>query len=402
MPSDRVPVEISSKPVSLVTFVHGTIKRESRKRKLKIHAFKEARQKPATKKRRIMIAESKKMQYKGDNFGPLSTSNQSSQLYLAAVDSATGQVTMHPADIFNLHPVMKGELQSQILDLELKTFQEKTDLLTDAFGSGKQKKALNKRRDNKMSDKVVSSAMGSAFETAVVAQQSLPATVVQETSSAIPPYNKDASSPDGVYSLYDIIGTAEIESLKNAAQTLFQCENKQLNEWEAKKEYHSAVLSRLQILPMDEEQRLKKACLLLYLHYMISLFHYNATSIRKKDPLPAAWPVLVKNMMLDRFTLKLDGNKLKRCLPARLKDLLISHILVLCLILDNFSSPLWLLQKDLKVSAKKLLMHARALGCKVKSMSQTNSAGLKTMLYEARLSVPLTFPEPSKGKKSKK
>jgi hypothetical protein len=38
-----------------VSFVHGRVSRESRKRKLKIHAFKEARQKPGAKKRKIMV-----------------------------------------------------------------------------------------------------------------------------------------------------------------------------------------------------------------------------------------------------------------------------------------------------------------------------------------------------------
>ena len=49
-----------------------------------------------------------------------------------------------------------------------------SDLLTDAFGSGKQKRALQKRQKNKMAEGVVTSAMGSAIDTAITNQQLQP------------------------------------------------------------------------------------------------------------------------------------------------------------------------------------------------------------------------------------
>ena len=48
------------------------------------------------------------------------------------------------------------------------------DQLTTAFGSGKQKKALKRRKENKMADESITSAMGTAIDAAVIDQQAQP------------------------------------------------------------------------------------------------------------------------------------------------------------------------------------------------------------------------------------
>ena len=83
-------------------------------------------------------------------------------------------------------------------------------------------------------------------------------------------------------------------------------------------------------------------------------YYYRCSPSRLKD-------LLLSHILVLCLTV---GNYYYRCTPARLKDLLLSHILVLCLIMDNFTTSLSHLQKDLKVSAKKyvfsvsLLLHA--------------------------------------------
>ncbi|XP_070209026.1 DNA-directed RNA polymerase I subunit RPA49-like isoform X2 [Littorina saxatilis] len=353
---ERLSVAISDKEVPLVAFANGVIKKESRKRKLALSAFKHSKHKGGGKRKKVMIAESDKLTYRGDNFGPLAVQTQPTQLYVAEVDKLTGKMTMFPAEIFNMHPVTEVDTPGEAPDLESMSYREKSDLLTDAFGSGKQKRALQKRQKNKMVEGAVTSAMGSAVDSAKATQQSQPAPTAQHTSSAIPPCNTDAKAPADVYKLNDIIGAGELESLKNAAQELCQCGTEKMKEWRDNKTYHMSVLSRLQVLPMDEERRLRQACLLLYLHYLLALFQYRSEHYRKKDPLPAAWPDMVKRMMLDRFSVKLDGSK-------------------------------------------RLQMHSRALGCKVKSESRKEAGGVKVTSYIAMLKIPLTFPEPAKAKK---
>ena len=50
----------------------------------------------------------------------------------------------------------------------------------------------------------------------------------------------------------------------------------------------------------------------------------------------------------------------------------------------------------------RLQLHSRALGCKVKSESSKDASGVKVTSYIAMLKIPLSFPEPSKGRKSRK
>ena len=69
---------------------------------------------------------------------------------------------------FNLMP-----LSFCIIDSSMKNIPplSQSDLLTDAFGSGKQRRALQKRQKNKMAEGVVASAIGSAIDTAIATQQ---------------------------------------------------------------------------------------------------------------------------------------------------------------------------------------------------------------------------------------
>ena len=79
--------------------------------------------------------------------------------------------------------------------------------------------------------------------------------------------------------------------------------------------------------------------------------YYRCTPARLKD-------LLLSHILVLCLTV---GNCYYRCTPARLKDLLLSHILVLCLIMDNFTTSLSHLQKDLKVSAKKYVFSVSLL-----------------------------------------
>ncbi|XP_076456616.1 DNA-directed RNA polymerase I subunit RPA49-like [Babylonia areolata] len=400
MPSKKTIVSTSQKEVPVVTFANGTIK-ESRKRHLTVSALHDASHRGSGKRRKTVVVESKKMTYKGDNFGPLAAPEHNTQLYVAEVKKATGEMTMFPAEIFHLHPMTEVDLKRDQLELDSMSFREKNDLLTDAFGSRKQKKALQQRKKNKLAEGAVTSAMGSALDMALATHQSQPAPEPKEGTSAIPPFNKDAKSPADVYSIKDILGPVEMDSLTHVAEVIKNCTVETLKEWTEKKEYYSSVLTRLKVMPMGETQRQERACLLLYLHYMLTMFHYRSDQIRKRDPLPQEWPDSVKRLMLDRFTIRMEGNR--RCCPARAKDLLLSHILVLCLTVDGFHTPLGDLLKDLKISVNRLHNHVRALGCRVKTESSNkDTPGVKIASSSAVLTVPLVFPEPPKKRNAKK
>ncbi|PVD31957.1 hypothetical protein C0Q70_07383 [Pomacea canaliculata] len=335
----------------LVCFANGSIS-EACKKQLRVSVYEESKQTLKGRKRKIVMAESQRQTYKASNFDNVDSKCDDTDLYLA-----------------------------------------ETDLLTESFGSGKQKKALARRQQIRLKDSVIKSAISSVVDSAVAAQElSSSSSALPATTSAIPPYNIDARTPAEVYKLDDIIGQAELQSLRNVAEVFFQCNSQIVAEWQTNNTYFSSVLSRLSNLPFNETARWESACCLMYLQFMMTLFQMKAAQMQKKDPLPADWPDLVTNLMLNRFTFKSDTAKSRRCLPARLKDLLLSHILVLCLILDRFTTDLELLQVDLKIGPNKLQTHVKSLGCKVKKEASSGS-------FTAILTVPLVFPEAKKSKK---
>ncbi|XP_025090467.1 DNA-directed RNA polymerase I subunit RPA49-like [Pomacea canaliculata] len=375
----------------LVCFANGSIS-EACKKQLRVSVYEESKQTLKGRKRKIVMAESQRQTYKASNFDNVDSKCDDTDLYLAEVNKETGEMSFYSAEVFHLMPVREESILEQSLKSSM-SYQEKTDLLTESFGSGKQKKALARRQQIRLKDSVIKSAISSVVDSAVAAQElSSSSSALPATTSAIPPYNIDARTPAEVYKLDDIIGQAELQSLRNVAEVFFQCNSQIVAEWQTNNTYFSSVLSRLSNLPFNETARWESACCLMYLQFMMTLFQMKAAQMQKKDPLPADWPDLVTNLMLNRFTFKSDTAKSRRCLPARLKDLLLSHILVLCLILDRFTTDLELLQVDLKIGPNKLQTHVKSLGCKVKKEASSGS-------FTAILTVPLVFPEAKKSKK---
>ncbi|KAL8609507.1 hypothetical protein ACOMHN_009409 [Nucella lapillus] len=346
----KIEVSVTDREVPVVSLLGRDISK-FRKHKWTATGFeKDSRKGPPAKRRKTVVAESETMTYRGDSDGPLAFPDQSRQTYVAKVNKATGQVTLSPAHFFHLQSRTKEDLQREEQLSGPITFREKADQLTNGFGSQKQQRALEQRRKNTVKEGAAARAVGSALK-AVSKLDASPGPQSQETSSAIPPHNKDALTPSEVYSLTDILGLVEMEAIGPAAEAFTTCTAQMLKEWRDNAQYQISVLNRLQNLPMDGERRQKRVCLLMYLQYMIAMYNMKFDQLRKKDPLPQEWAEPVKQWMLDRFTVKTDSSK--RCIPARVKDLLLSHILVGCLILDGFNTPLNPLLKDLRVSLNK-------------------------------------------------
>ena len=80
-------------------------------------------------------------------------------------------------------------------------------------------------------------------------------------------------------------------------------------------------------------------------------------------------------------------------MSSRMKDKLLSYILVLCLILNEYSFGITQIATDLKESQTKISAVARELGCKIGALKgEGDVKGFKT----ASLTVPLKFPEQRK------
>ncbi|KAK2138530.1 hypothetical protein NP493_7554g00002 [Ridgeia piscesae] len=106
-------------------------------------------------------------------------------------------------------------------------------------------------------------------------------------------------------------------------------------------------------------------------------------------------PDIVSKKLLDKFTVTSCNatGRTVRARPARLKDMLLSYVLVLCLILDDFNLEYTKLRKDLYMSQIKLSNHLKALGCLIRSQKVVTEDGTQDQKGFATLPVPIQFPE---------
>ncbi|XP_006812459.1 DNA-directed RNA polymerase I subunit RPA49-like [Saccoglossus kowalevskii] len=353
---------------------------------------------PRDKNKRILVGETDKMDYVGYNYGlKASQSNALCKYMVGVLDKKTGKMKVYDAQYFIVRPKLDNE-EDDVEEKPELSFIEKNDILTKAFGSSKKKRAVESRLNSKLEV----DALGQSMETAVqqAKAQSQQITRIpgdQEAESVIPPFDAKATKPEDVYKLQDIISDTQMESLKVLATELISSTENQKSESK-----HLLYISHhlYNCLPTDQLRKETMACQLLYLHYLVILYHTKARSLQRKSIFPDETPAFIASSLLEIFTCEAispdSEHKTIRYMSARLKDRLLSYILVLCLHIDRFNMNLDLLQKDLKIPKKKLLVYVNSLGCKVARARTPQDPQRVT------LPIPLTFPEKARQRKRKK
>ncbi|XP_056010376.1 DNA-directed RNA polymerase I subunit RPA49-like isoform X3 [Ostrea edulis] len=323
--------------------------------------------------KKMLVAETCDMSYVGQNYGPLASTIQRNCKYYAGVfDKKTGKMRICDAEIFQMHPKPsdiddEGEELALSSPVSEKSFTEKKDMLTSVFGSKKKQRALDSRLKNQIKGKALDKALSSVISQA----------------STIEPLQVEVVHPN------------EKEVTLEACTVFFDATADDIQAWRKEKKYPQQILSLLARMSKSEEHRTDQATYITYLYYLIYLHNLKPKQLKEKDPLPKDWPEAVRFHLLKRFTQTVRGQFRQRIMTARLKDKLVSYILVLCLYLEEFSIELSNLQTDLNKTREKLSLHCQALGCtiKVKKLN-TEHGGL--LVSWAALSLPLQL-SPRKG-----
>lgn len=342
---------------------------------------------------RVLAAETDRMKYLGRNFGPRVVKTEP-KYYVGVLDEKTGKMCVYDAKPFKLEPQFEGNTEEEKeggADQDL-SYLEKRDKLMSAFGSKKTVKLMEARHRHHVSDEVLNQSMGKAASEILATGSIKPVTATTpEENLLIPPWNKEAKTLKEIYNLDDVVLPDELEALQTRAKVFVDVTAAQLKEWSVNNSYGYYIINRLARLPLEEKYRLQKAKLLLYMHYLILLYTLRAQDL-KKSGLPAEIPFTIGQRISDTYTVKgttPDGKKEIRSVPSRLKDKLAVNILLLVLHIDEFSSCLTDIQKDLKIGVQKLSNTLKALGCIV----STKKADDGTKSMTAVLTLPPTFPK---------
>ncbi|XP_069130824.1 DNA-directed RNA polymerase I subunit RPA49-like [Argopecten irradians] len=386
----EVPAE--RKSLVLANFTNGKIDSKRCDKLSVCHLTSSQRGPGGKRKKQLLVVETEQMAYTGQNFGVSADRSQHFCKYFVGIRDR-GKMTICDTQIFSMLPKIQGDEEESQKDDASKSYLEKNDYLTEAFGSKKKQKAMENRLRSKSAAKSIETIMDSAATQAITQLSHISrAQAEDQTDSSIPPCNKEASSPEDVYGLHDIISEREMEALTTPASVFYNSTFEQISQWKEQNEYPLYITNHLMSLPLSETERWEKSKCLLYLHYLITFNSINVRVLTQKAPLPEEWPGVVRTQLLNRFTMKLDTEgRSRRYRPARLKDKTISYILVLCLIIDEFKVDVTDLIKDLKLSLIRMQNHFRALGC---TLSTKKTAG-EQFTVSASLNLPLSFPDPS-------
>uniref|UniRef100_A0A0B6ZW77 DNA-directed RNA polymerase I subunit RPA49 n=2 Tax=Arion vulgaris TaxID=1028688 RepID=A0A0B6ZW77_9EUPU len=399
MPVFEVNSDTKSRKAIAVRFSNGAVNSQDQDRVIyKCYSQREAASKTPSKasstSRHIVTAKVDGMTYIGKTFGQANRfPTENCDYYFGVHDKTTGKIQVISAELCQLEPLIDEKKNDFDADSSKRSYREKHDALSKDFGSGRSQRAVKKRIDNKLEDEMVSATTQAVIESRHTQQQaaeSVAVSVMTETS-AVPPHNKDALSPDDVYKLKDLVPPDVLESINFKSEVFNKHTQEDITKWRTEKLYSSFVLDKIENLSLREDARRLQSQCLMYLQYLINVFLMKAKDLGKKVPLPGDWPAPVKKYILKTFTLEVvePGKRYQRCVPSRLKDLLLSHILVLCLKLSQFELPLLTLTNDLNLSHKRISTHFTILGCTIKKSKSPQGLDV----YRAVLNVPLKFPE---------
>uniref|UniRef100_A0ABM5FRH4 DNA-directed RNA polymerase I subunit RPA49 n=1 Tax=Pogona vitticeps TaxID=103695 RepID=A0ABM5FRH4_9SAUR len=384
------PQEGQSAP--LVQFTNGKLKR-AENMSFTLYRNKDTSN-PRKKQKVILNAETDRLSYVGNNFGPGALKcNTLCRYYVGVLDKNSGQMEVYNAELFNMQPLVSDNVADDDLSEYLtKSYREKVDLCIEAFGTKKQKKALNSRRMNEVGKEVVHKAVVKAAEEIIETKgvdalvNDAAENVKGDVSLVLPPCHEDAKKPEDVYRFEDIISPAEYEALQAPAAVFMNLTSEEILKMAEEKGYCSFVLDELKSMPMNEKSRDHKARCLWYLDCLVKLS--SQRMVKKKQALGPECPDVISSRLVKTFTALSYGNgRIQNQVSASMKTKITAYTIALALHINNFQTDLTVLQRDLKLRDSRILDIAKAMRLKI-----TKTKGLSG-LDEHKIGT-LSFPLP--------
>ncbi|KAB1280600.1 DNA-directed RNA polymerase I subunit RPA49 [Camelus dromedarius] len=335
---------------------------------------------PRKKNQRILAAETDRLSYVGNNFGTGALKcNTLCRHFVGILNKTSGQMEVYDAELFNMQPLFSDEsVESEsTLESQTKSFREK-------------KRALNSRRMNKVGSESLNRAVAKAAET-IIDTKGVTALVsdaihddLQDDSLYLPPCHADATKPEDVYKFEDRIlpvggmpphvpswdmhtGVAQPGSLR------VHC---------------SFIIEALKSLPSNEERRDRQARCIWFLDTLIKFRAQKV--IKRKSALGPGVPHVINTKLLKHFTcLTYNNGSLRNLISDSMKAKITAYVIILALHINSFQVDLTMLQRDLKLSEKRMMEIAKAMRLKISKKRVSLAADREEDHKLGTLSIPL-------------
>ncbi|XP_056301646.1 DNA-directed RNA polymerase I subunit RPA49 [Danio aesculapii] len=351
---------------------------------------------PRKKNRRIVVADSDRLPYVGSNFGSGSLqSNNMCKYFVGVLDKRTMQMKVHSAQLFNMLPVIPGEATEAESENQPSTFRDKVDALIEAFGTNKQKRALNSRRLNAVGNETLHQAVAQAASNIIDQKgvETLRNEVIEteaQTDAALflPPCNANADKLEDVYPFDQLLAPNEFESLKDVGAKYATLSPEDLQKMRDER-CPQTVLKHLQTLSKDEADRDRQCRCAWYLSFVIraSLQKQLSFKFGSEDGCPR----IILNKVLKNFTVESFHNgSLRNTVSMSMRMKMASYCLALLLHMGGQTANLTLLHRDMSISDNKMLEVAKAMGLTLSRQSTLGTDG--ALMQDEHRMVSLVLP----------
>ncbi|XP_059956895.1 DNA-directed RNA polymerase I subunit RPA49 [Mesoplodon densirostris] len=352
---------------------------------------------PRKRSQRILAAETDRLYYVGNNFGTGALKcNTLCRNFVGILNKTSGQMEVYDAELFNMQPLFSDEsVQSEsTLESHTKSFREKMDSCIEAFGTTKQKRALNSRRMNKVGSESLNSAVAKAAES-IIDTKGVTALVsdaihddLQDDSLYLPPCHTDAAKPEDVYKFEDLLSPAEYDALQSPSEAFRNVTSEEILKMIEENSHCSFVIEALKSLPSSEESRDRQARCIWFLD---TLIRFRAQKvIKRKSALGPGVPHIINTKLLKQFTcLIYNSGSLRNLISDSMKAKITAYVIILALHINDFQIDLTVLQRDLKLSEKRMMEIAKAMRLKISKRRVSLAVGREEDHKLGTLSIPL-------------
>lgn len=352
---------------------------------------------PRQKCHRILAAETDRLSYVGNNFGTGALKcNTLCRHFVGILNKTSGQMEVYDAEVFNMQPLFAEDSTEHgpPLENQNKTFRDKLDSCIEAFGSTKQKRSLNSRRMNKVGSESLNFTVAKAAES-IIDTKGVSALVsdamqddLQNDSLYLPPCHADAAKPEDVYRFEDILSPAEYDALESPSEAFRKVTSEDILKMVEENSHCSFIIEMLKSLPADEVQRNRQARSIWFLD---ALLRFRAQKVIKgKSALGPGIPHIINTKLLKQFTcLTYNNGSLRNLISSSMKAKITAYAIILALHINNFQIDLTVLQRDLKLSEKRMIEIARAMRLKISKRKVSLADGREEDHRLGTLSIPL-------------
>ncbi|XP_054545333.1 DNA-directed RNA polymerase I subunit RPA49 isoform X2 [Talpa occidentalis] len=351
---------------------------------------------PRKRSQRILAAETDRLSYVGNNFGTGALKcNTLCRHFVGILNKTSGQMEVYDAELFNMQPLFSDEsIESESTENQTKTFREKMDSCIEAFGTVKQKRALNSRRMNSVGSDSLNRAVAKAAES-IIDTKGVTALVndaiqddSQDDSAYLPPCHADATKPEDVYKFEDLLSPSEYEALQSPSEAFKNVTSEEILKMIEENSHCCFVIEALKNLPFDKESRDRQARCIWFLDTLIKFRAQKV--IKRKSALGPGIPHIINTKLLKHFTcLTYSNGSLRNFISDSMKAKITAYVIILALHINDFQIDLTILQRDLKLSERRMIEIAKAMRLRISKRRVALAAGMEEDHKLGTLHIPL-------------